>query len=319
MDTISIRVILLRFVENVMKNNELESTRSPRGRWGQERRLEFIDTRLAWEGKLNRSALTEFFSISIPQASLDLAKYMESAPANMQYDPSQKTYVAQSSFRPAFAEASSSRYLAELYALTLHMLSPDLSFLGATPEADVVRHPTRAVPEDYLRQTLAAIREERTLQIHYQAVSHPEPSERLISPRALGYDGARWHIRGYCHLRHGYRDFVFARILSLSPGSVSEEPVPTDDAWDRELEVIIGPHPDLSEDQQRVIALDYGMVQGRLVIPTRQALLYYLLKRLGVASSEPRPAIEQQIVLLNRDALASYVPELANPSRTAGN
>ena len=301
-----------------MKNNELEQTRSPRGRWGQDRRLEFIDTRLAWEGRLNRSALTDFFSISIPQASLDLAKYMELAPANMQYDPSQKTYVALPSFQPVFAEASSGRYLAELYALTLKMLSPDLSFLGATPEADVVRHPARAVPENYLRHTLAAIREQRTLQIRYQAVSHPEPSERLISPRTLGYDGARWHIRGYCHLRHAYRDFVFARILSLSLDGPSQEPVPIDDAWDRELNVIIGPHPDLSEGQRRVIALDYGMTRDQLKIPTRQALVYYLLKRLGVASSVPRAAAEQQIVLLNRDALAPYVPELAEPSTATG-
>lgn len=299
-----------------MKNNDLEQTRSPRGRWGQERRLEFIDTRLAWEGRLNRSALTDFFSISIPQASLDLAKYMELAPANMHYDPSQKTYVAQPSFKPAFADVSSSRYLAELYALTLRMLSPDLSFLGATPEADVVRHPTRAVPEEYLRQTLAAIREQRTLQIHYQAVNRPEPSERVISPRSLGYDGARWHIRGYCHLRHEYRDFVFARILSLVPGGPPEEPVPADEAWERELDVIIGPHPDLSEGQRRVIALDYGMPRDQLVIPVRQALVYYLLKRLGVASKVARPAVEQQIVLLNRDALVPYVPELASSPPT---
>jgi hypothetical protein len=300
-----------------MKNKDLVQDRSPRGRWGQERRLEFIDTRLAWEGRLNRSALTDFFSISVPQASLDLAKYMELAPTNMQYDPSQKTYVSLPSFQPVFADASSSRYLAELYALTLKMLSPDLSFLGTTPEADVVRHPTRAVPENYLRQTLTAIREQRTLQIRYQAVSHPEPSERLISPRALGYDGARWHIRGYCHLRHEYRDFVFARILLLSSCGLPEEPVPADEAWDRMLEVVIGPHPDLSEGQQRVIALDYGMTRGRLVIPTRQALAYYLLKRLGVASLVPRPAVEQQIVLLNRDELVDYVPELATAAQAS--
>ena len=44
-------------------------------RWGQERRLEFIDFRLYWEGRINRSDLIDFFGISVPQASLDLAKY----------------------------------------------------------------------------------------------------------------------------------------------------------------------------------------------------------------------------------------------------
>jgi hypothetical protein len=47
------------------------------GHWGQERRLEFIDFRLLWEGRLNRADITTFFRISVPQASLDLAKYQE--------------------------------------------------------------------------------------------------------------------------------------------------------------------------------------------------------------------------------------------------
>lgn len=60
------------------------------GHWGQERRLEFIDFRLLWEGRLNRADITEFFRISVPQASLDLAKYQEIAPGNMVYDRTQK-------------------------------------------------------------------------------------------------------------------------------------------------------------------------------------------------------------------------------------
>jgi len=293
-----------------MKNNELDKPVTRRGRWGQDRRLEFIDSRLAWEGRLNRAALTDFFSISIPQASLDLAKYMELAPANTVYDPSQKTYVALPTFHPVFADASSNRYLAELYALTMGVLSPDLSFLGTPPSTDVVRHPTRTVPETHLRQTLAAIRNRHALLICYQAMTHPEPTERLISPQALGYDGARWHIRGYCHLRRGYRDFVFARILAMSPSTAPEHSAPEDEEWNRELHIALGPHPDLTEGQRRAIALDYGMEQDRLVVRTRQALAYYLLKRLGLASSVPRSPAEQQIVLLNREELVPYIPAL---------
>ena len=49
-------------------------------KWGQAQRLEFIEFRLYWEGKLNRRDLIDFFGISTPQASLDLARYMEFAP-----------------------------------------------------------------------------------------------------------------------------------------------------------------------------------------------------------------------------------------------
>lgn len=299
-----------------MQNNEITSAPpGKRGRWGQERRLEFIDSRLYWEGRLNRAALTEFFGISVPQASLDLAEYMKLAPDNTVYDLSQKAYLATPQFQPAFTDPSSARYLAELYALTTGVLASDLSFLGWIPSADVVRHPTRLVPQAVLRQTLAAIRERRTLQITYQAMGRPEPTERAISPHALGYDGYRWHVRGYCHLRRDYRDFVFARILALSTGEPSEVDHQEDAQWHRILDVIIAPNPALTEAQQRVIELDYGMTEGQLVVHTRQALGFYLLKRLGLTQPPtPERAHEQQIVLVNRDALVPYLPQLASGS-----
>lgn len=297
-----------------MKNNEIAtSPPSKRGRWGQERRLEFIDSRLYWEGRLNRTALTEFFGISVQQASLDLAEYMRVAPHNTVYDLSQKTYLATEQFQPVFTDPSSARYLAELYALTTGVLAADISFLGWTPSADIVRHPTRLVPQAVLRQTLVAIRERRSLKITYQAMGRPDPTERVISPHALGYDGYRWHVRGYCHLRRDYRDFVFARILALATGEPSNVDAHEDAEWHRILDVVIAPNPALTAAQQRVIELDYGMTEGQLVVHTRQALGFYLLKRLGLTQPPaPARAHEQQIVLVNRDALISYLPQLAS-------
>ena len=299
-----------------MKDKKIESGQegvvgSRRGRWGQERRLEFIDSRLNWEGRINRSALTDFFGISVPQASLDLAEYQKQAPQNAVYDASQRMYVAAEDFQPVMGDPGSGRYLAELYALTTEILRRDISFMGWTPPADVVRHPARVVPEAFLRQTLTAIRERRVLKIAYQAMSRPEPTEREISPVALGYDGYRWHVRGYCHLRGTYRDFVFARILSSTLGGNSTTDPEDDEEWRRMLNVVIAPNPELTEAQQRVIALDYGMVNNQLMLQTRQALTYYLLKRLGLTRLPPAGrAHEQHIVLCNRDELAPYVSQL---------
>ena len=299
-----------------MKNNEIAiSPPGKRGRWGQERRLEFIDSRLYWEGRLNRGALTDFFGISVQQASLDLAEYMRVAPNNTIYDLSQKTYLATEQFQPVFTDPSSARYLAELYALTTGVLAADISFLGWTPSADIVRHPTRLVPHAVLRQTLAAIRERRSLKITYQAMGRAEPTERVISPHALGYDGYRWHVRGYCHLRRDHRDFVFARILALSVGDLSDVDAQADVEWHRILDVVIAPNPALTAAQQRVIELDYGMAEGQLIVKTRQALGFYLLKRLGLTQPPaPARAHEQQIVLVNRDALIPYLPQLVSGS-----
>ena len=83
-------------------------------RWGVERRLEFIDFRLYWEGRINRKDLTEFFSIYVPQASADLRKYQEKAPNNIEYDKSGKFYFATANFKPVFISPDSSDYLAQL-------------------------------------------------------------------------------------------------------------------------------------------------------------------------------------------------------------
>lgn len=302
-----IRIIVDAEGKILIQKDHAAPSVAAKGRWGQERRLEFIDTRLCWDGRLNRSALTDFFGISVPQASLDLSRYMADAPSNTAYDTSEKAYIASQDFQPRFTDGSSARYLAELYALTTRVLARDISFLGFVPPTEVVRSPARVVPTAYLRQTLTAIRGKRQLTILYQTMNHPEPVRRTISPHALGYDGFRWHVRAYCHLRSGYRDFVFARILQSELGEASSLD-PTDDVeWQTLLEVVIGPNPALAEGPRRAIALDYGMKDGELRIPTRQAFAYYLLKRLGLLSSPPPDPAEQHIVLINRDELRRYV------------
>jgi hypothetical protein len=281
-----------------------------RERWGQARRLEFIDTRLCWEGRLNRSDLTDFFRISVPQASLDVAEYIRRAPGNAAYDQSQRSYVAGPSFQPLFADCDSGRYLAELYALTTGLLPRDLSFIGTAPQADVVKHPTRAVSPDALKMTIAAIRDRAQLSIAYQGMGHPEPSRRAISPHALAYDGHRWHVRAYCHLRNDYRDFVFARILEMVPGPPSDVTSDRDVRWHTFADVDIGANPELDAVRRRVVELDYGMVDGMLRIRTRVALGFYLLRRLGLtAPPQVGHAAQQQIVLLNADSLRPHLPE----------
>ena len=66
----------------------------------------------------------------------------------------------------------------------------------------------------------------------------------------------------------------------------------------------IGLHPELSDTQQKVIALDYGMRGGKAKIPVRKALLNYALRRLGLDTDPPaRRPMDQQILLLNREVI----------------
>ena len=83
-------------------------------RWGVERRIEFIEFRLFWDGRVNRGDLTSAFGVSVNQASTDLNRYIGMAPNNMVYDKSARTYIRGSKFAPLFLKPDASRYLSEL-------------------------------------------------------------------------------------------------------------------------------------------------------------------------------------------------------------
>jgi predicted DNA-binding transcriptional regulator YafY len=51
--------------------------------------------------------------------------------------------------------------------------------------------------------------------VRYQSTSAPEARWRWLSPHALGFDGARWHARAWCHSRNEFRDFVLTRFLDV--------------------------------------------------------------------------------------------------------
>jgi len=276
-------------------------------RWGQERRIEFIDFRLQWDGRVNRSDLIEFFRISVPQASLDFARYLELAPQNIEYDRSEKAYLATPQFQPLVATGEAKGYLNQLLGVSSQVLEREASFLGWTPPLGAVSFPGRKIEASVLRRVLAAIRRKRMLQIEYQSMNRPNPTVRGISPHAVGFDGFRWHVRAYCHERHDFRDFVVARILKVASDEESTADPLNDAAWINIVDVVLAPHPELEEGQRRAIELDYGMQDGRISFQTRQALLFYVLRQLRLDRPAQGTPQSQQIVLVNRDALQPFL------------
>ncbi|MDN7943194.1 WYL domain-containing protein [Burkholderia multivorans] len=275
-------------------------------RWGQERRLEFIDFRLQWEGRLNRGDLTDFFGISIPQASLDISRYQSICPQNMEYDRSTKMYVAMPDFKPVFPVSHPSRYLNELLATATGVLPRDATFVGWWPSVAVVPVPTRVLDVNVLTALLRAIRERQGLRIQYQSMSRPEAISRVITPHAIAFDGFRWHVRAYCHIRELFLDFVIARILRVEateqPGRGQEE----DHEWNTIVTLEIVANPGLGEQRRRVVELDYGMEDGQIDLRCRQSLLFYTLRQLGLDDSDGRRPEAQQITLKNRAAVEGF-------------
>jgi hypothetical protein len=278
-------------------------------RSGPGRRLAFIDFRLQWEGRINRSDLTQFFGISVPQASIDLARYMKQAPQNLVYDLRSKAYLSTERFQPVSAESQPKRYLDELLAYETGLLENDTGFIGWHPPAGFTPQPGRTVESGTLAALLKAIKTGSSLKIFYQSMSRPEPTERTISPHALGNDGFRWHVRAFCHVRKEYRDFVLGRILKVQESETPSVPADGDTQWHTKLSLVLAPNPGLGEAQRRVIELDYGMEGGEVSLTCRHALLYYTLRKLGLDNEGNCSPEQQQIVLKNRAELASFLQE----------
>lgn len=284
-----------------------EAPARPSSSWGHDRRLSFIDFRLRWEGRINRSDLTDFFGISVPQASLDIAKYSDLAPQNLSYDRSSRAYHVTPEFAPLTEESHTQKYLSELLAMSTGVIDHKASFIGWKPPMDSVPQPGRMVEPRTLAALLKAIREKAGLRVVYQSMSSPEPGTRVISPHALAHDGFRWHVRAFCHSRQQFRDFVLGRIIEIQCMEPTEASASDDHEWNTVLKLVLAPHPGLPEAKRRAIELDYEMRNGEVTLECRHALLFYTLKQLGLTNSASQSPEAQQIILKNQAELSSFL------------
>ena len=277
----------------------------PSLRWGVEQKLQFIEFRLFWEGHVNRSDLIDKFGVSPNQASGDLNRYIALATDNMVYDKSGKTYVRSSAFKPLFLKPDATQYLSQVRSVAEGVITPDDAWIGNLPAFDATPGPARGIDPVVLRSIVTANKRHEAIEVFYQSMSAPDPEWRWIAPHALAFDGFRWHARSFCEKSAEYRDFVISRIIETRQTRAAKQQAFSDAAWEEMVELEVGPHPDLSPNQKRVIELDYGMENGSVTIPVRRAMLYYALKRLGLdtAPSARKPQ-DQQIVLLNPKVLA---------------
>jgi predicted DNA-binding transcriptional regulator YafY len=272
----------------------------PSLRWSVEQKLQFIEFRLFWEGHVNRADLMDTFGVSLNQASGDLNRYIAIAPDNMVYDKSGKTYVRSPGFSPNFLKPDATQYLAQVRSVAEGIVAPDDAWIGNLPAFDATPAPARGIDPTVLRSIVIAIRRREAVEVRYQSMSSPDPEWRWIAPHALAFDGFRWHARSFCEKSGEYRDFVISRVIESRQTRPTQMPTVADADWDQILQLEIGPHPELSPNQKRVIELDYGMENGSVTIPVRKALLYYALKRLGLDTDPAaRKPQDQQIVLLN--------------------
>jgi len=278
--------------------SQMETTRRA---WGVKQRLEFIESRAFWEGGINRADLSDKFGVSTPQASNDLAQYRAIAPDNLNYDASAKRYVASANFVPKFGTPNADRYLSQLKALAEGVIDLDDTFIGSPPVAVAMPVPNRRVDPNMLRHILAAVRGGLSVEFRYQSMNaaRPVPQWRRVTPHAFGSDGLRWHIRGYCHIDHHFKDFILSRVSGVRAIGPAGPSAREDEDWSAMFDAVLEPNPGLSEGQRAAVAWEYAMPAGQVTLPVRRAFLYYLRRRLRLDVENDLPA-ETPVVVANR-------------------
>jgi hypothetical protein len=283
--------------------------------WSQARRFEFLEWKMFWEDRVIRSDLESTFSISTPQASVDLRHYREQAPGNM--EQTARGYRPAEAFKPRFYVPSADRLLLQLRALVSKVIRREDVWFREMPPVDIAPDIARDVPPDCLRPILRAIRERHAIEIRYQSLTSAR--RRAIAPHALAYDGHRWHVRAWCCERDEFRDFLLSRMDEFG----STRPVdfaPEDDVeWETRLTLRLRPRTELDAAQQSAIAKDYGMKDGHRDVEVRASLAFYFIRRLNldlVPADDGKLKPERlQIELENLAEVESAITEAKNQSK----
>ena len=273
-------------------------------RWGVRQRLEFIDFRLFWDGRFNRSDLAKTFGISPQQASVDIGQYEKMAPNNLTYDRAAKAYRRTEDFAPAFIGESVERYLLQLVAIENGWMRREDTWFDDTPPLEVITLRRRTTDSTVLLRVLDAVNSRLEIDIKYGSLTGPVQPSRTIAPHAFAHSAARWYVRSWSRDHNDFRDYNLNRISAVTDSRPSSVDPSLDFEWVHKMNLVILPNPALSQERQATVAAEHGMTDGCLVFPCRLSLSFYLMSEhnLDVEPGVLKPE-KQQIVLQNRDEI----------------
>lgn len=277
---------------------------SDRLRWGVRRRLEFIDFRLFWDGRLNRRDMAETFGISPQQATADIGQYEQMAPNNLTYDRAEKAYRRTEQFAPAFIGGSVERYLLQLVAIENRWMRPEETWFDAIPPIEVITLRRRPIDPTVLLRILDAVHKRLEIDIEYGSLTGSVQPPRTIAPHALAHSAGRWYVRSWSRDHNDFRDYNLNRISVVASSRPSSVDPALDFEWTHKMNLVILPNPKLSQERQTAVAAEHGMTDGYLIFPCRLSLSFYLMSEhnLDVEPGVLKPE-KQQIILQNRNEI----------------
>lgn len=239
---------------------------------------EATDFLLLFTGHVSAQNLSNYTGIGESEAIIALRDYAEQNRHCTYQDKPLFNIIQGGNFKPLFKHSvvdALDAFSNELFAKASGRIS-DMALTSInTPDLEVLSKLTQAISNN------------NAVNLIYTSLSSGSGSREFV-PHKIVNNGLRWHVRGYCRKSQDHRDFVLTRISRVSIRSndvLQHETTSNDKDWNHALELILVPHPN-NITQPTAIEMDYGMVDGQLMIKTNAALVGYLLRRWNIDATE---------------------------------
>lgn len=260
-------------------------------------RLADLEQLILWEGELSNERIRDLLGVKPVYASRLLSGLMKlltgRAVRASAHAPLKMHYVA---------EEDQVRGSPDAYLHILNWL-PGVPLNSDTGVIDVRRDLSLISPAIF-SEIFQAIKRQQGLRISYKSMTHPLGTDRLVFPHALVRAPRRWHMRAWCTERSDFLDFTLGRIGAVKSDSTSHPGVgknrSQDLGWTKVVDLLIAPHPALSEDQKKMIAGEFFPGAASLRLKARECLAPYIVQDFRLATDWRRQVPpEYQLALLN--------------------
>lgn len=244
-------------------------------------RVSDLETVLLWEGEIDNLRIRELFGVQSVWASRLLGELTK----HMGKRATRATAYAPLRLTPEDA-GRSKRQSPDEY---LRIVSGSAAHTRGDPLFEDARRDLSVVAPELFSVIVQAIRKCVGLQLVYRSMNHPTGTERLVFPHALIRVPRRWHMRAWCSERKDFRDFTLGRVASAK---MTEEPAPQGRANDREWNEVVSfnvvAHPELTPEQQVMIAAEYFPGARARHLKVRRCLVGYIIQDLRLATDQKK-------------------------------
>ena len=259
---------------------------------------QILDCLLFFKGHFLRKELCNILSISPASATREIKKYRELYETNINYDVSNKRYVASKEFAPKYTHDTN--FALNLIFENKLIIETSKNYFNITngllvqlPNQEIAAQISRAC---FLKQFLSTT---------YLAANSTN-AFRTISPQGLFCIGNLWYVRAFSKEsgKNGkFRTFKLVRFLNSKLSSEAFI-VESDSEWQTNINLTLAPHN--KHPQQESLRLDLGLTTEPVInINTNKVLAGYILHELHVDCSQDASLdpLNYQYQLMNRHEL----------------